>query len=649
MMTLRLSTTFFLFFLVHFNSTAQTPFVCDGRYIVSYNNGLDDYTSDLLYFNINKANQTVSFDTIARDIPHRLWMLGYNRQDNLLYSIIHDNSIHTLIRLDYMGNVEYLDTLNISENALPISGGSISNNGNLFFLISYPTLSDSEWAQIDLSSPDYPLTILRDDIPQNILFGDIAIDPFTNIIYGYSIIEHKIFTFNPANLELIIDSFSTDYVPPLHMGPFFDAFGNLYGYNYGEINRTNKYTGEITHLFDTWQYNITDGCSCPYTLRMQAITEQDTVYPCTETDFTLRIANVTGEEMDSLTLNVPFPSGFIITDIPYQPYEGEIISAQDSNLLKITNMTLPPRLDSIVLSIHIPEDAEGLYEIQALLNNVDLSMNNDTATGVFSDYPFSDIQFDPTPLYVLPIDVEAIGEDIEICQDSSAFIGPQLPENGLSFIWNTGDTTQNIEVTEGGSYALYLSTACETDTVSYQVIEEIPSIELDRQEGLYFGDPVFLEPFFYSINPAERYLWTVSPEQYLECDTCSTLSLIPENDLSLQLFIWSTNGCRADHSVYIHLDKDVHAPNAFSPNDDGINDYFFIQSKNDVLVKNMQVFDRWGGLVYANTDFYTNYSKDGWDGSRMGEPLPEGIYVWMAELQFGSKSLNISGDVLLTK
>jgi gliding motility-associated-like protein len=67
-------------------------------------------------------------------------------------------------------------------------------------------------------------------------------------------------------------------------------------------------------------------------------------------------------------------------------------------------------------------------------------------------------------------------------------------------------------------------------------------------------------------------------------------------------------------------------PNAFTPNNDGLNDFFL--GKGDLLGISdfqLQVWDRWGSLVYQ-----TNDPDAGWNGRKnnAGRLAPDGVYVW---------------------
>ena len=67
------------------------------------------------------------------------------------------------------------------------------------------------------------------------------------------------------------------------------------------------------------------------------------------------------------------------------------------------------------------------------------------------------------------------------------------------------------------------------------------------------------------------------------------------------------------------------APNAFTPNNDGVNDVFFVSLSGGCTVVSfeMKLFDRWGRLV-----FEANEITDEWDGTYDGRQLKEDVYLW---------------------
>ena len=51
-------------------------------------------------------------------------------------------------------------------------------------------------------------------------------------------------------------------------------------------------------------------------------------------------------------------------------------------------------------------------------------------------------------------------------------------------------------------------------------------------------------------------------------------------------------------------------------------------------VLTFQVFDRWGELLYEAADFDVNDESIGWDGNFRSKEMPNGVYVWFAEVEY---------------
>ena len=117
--------------------------------------------------------------------------------------------------------------------------------------------------------------------------------------------------------------------------------------------------------------------------------------------------------------------------------------------------------------------------------------------------------------------------------------------------------------------------------------------------------------------------------------------------------VTDANGCSAEDEVLVTVTgvSNVYAPNAFSPNGDGINDEFLLFSDESVgLIESLQVFDRWGGLVFEQKDFAFGDSEGRWDGSIKGKPAYPGVYVFVAELlKLDGNTVIVSGEVNLIR
>ena len=82
-----------------------------------------------------------------------------------------------------------------------------------------------------------------------------------------------------------------------------------------------------------------------------------------------------------------------------------------------------------------------------------------------------------------------------------------------------------------------------------------------------------------------------------------------------------------------------------------INDILVIYDHANVRnIKTFRIFDRWGALVFEQLGFPPNDEAYGWDGKKLNKPLPSGIYVYYAEIEFtDGETLIKKGDITLIK
>jgi gliding motility-associated-like protein len=88
----------------------------------------------------------------------------------------------------------------------------------------------------------------------------------------------------------------------------------------------------------------------------------------------------------------------------------------------------------------------------------------------------------------------------------------------------------------------------------------------------------------------------------------------------------SADGCMDTvcHDVIILDLFLIYVPNTFTPDNDGINDYFFpVLDGYDPLNFKMMIFNRWGDLI-----FETESPENKWDGTYKGLMSKEDTYVW---------------------
>jgi gliding motility-associated-like protein len=103
-------------------------------------------------------------------------------------------------------------------------------------------------------------------------------------------------------------------------------------------------------------------------------------------------------------------------------------------------------------------------------------------------------------------------------------------------------------------------------------------------------------------------------------------------------------GQAVSNRINIIKDPNLFYPTAFTPNGDGLNDDFIVFGQYVNGFK-MNIFNRWGELIYSTDDI-----NQRWDGTLNGKVMPEGTYVFRADLiDFAGRTFNQSGAVLLLR
>ncbi|MCB0571177.1 MAG: gliding motility-associated C-terminal domain-containing protein [Phaeodactylibacter sp.] len=213
--------------------------------------------------------------------------------------------------------------------------------------------------------------------------------------------------------------------------------------------------------------------------------------------------------------------------------------------------------------------------------------------------------------------------DTAICEGQALLL--DVTSSSATYQWSNGAQTPAITVGEG----FYSVTVTKTDTfciaddqINISTIP-IPHLNLGPDTALCEGQTVLLRSDF--TDGALRWQ-DGSTADSLRATRTGLYELIASNECGT-----ATDAVRVD----IESCREAYFPNAFSPNNDGRNDRFYIQDGGDVArITLMRIFGRWGNLVFEARDLLPNDPAQGWDGRFNGEPMPSGIYVYYAEIVF---------------
>lgn len=101
-----------------------------------------------------------------------------------------------------------------------------------------------------------------------------------------------------------------------------------------------------------------------------------------------------------------------------------------------------------------------------------------------------------------------------------------------------------------------------------------------------------------------------------------------EQNFRIRLIVIDNLNCQdtADHYIKAVSSCYIDVPNAFSPNNDGVNDFLYPLSAYKAIDLHFTVYNRLGQLVFETADWTRR-----WDGTVKGQPADVGTYVWMLQ------------------
>jgi gliding motility-associated-like protein len=234
--------------------------------------------------------------------------------------------------------------------------------------------------------------------------------------------------------------------------------------------------------------------------------------------------------------------------------------------------------------------------------------------------------------------------------------------NNQSCSWDLGDGTQLINCnafdytyTASGCYDISLTLVDSIGCVSSVSAASQVCTDQSPTAGFSYSPSEVLVynalvQFTNESSNAVNYQWFISDILYSsDIETSYNFENNGVGVYPVCLVVENALGCQDTICQYVNVVSEfsIYVPNAFSPNEDGDNDYFHPvlngPAPEDFI---LNVFDRWGALVFVTTDYLAK-----WDGSYRGSQAQQDIYVWkISYREAGNDKLNvIRGHVSLLR
>lgn len=262
---------------------------------------------------------------------------------------------------------------------------------------------------------------------------------------------------------------------------------------------------------------------------------------------------------------------------------------------------------------------------------------------------------DNVNINVLRKPVADAGIDTIICDRTTAFLhGSASNLSGtVNYLWTPAndltsantDTTTAMPASNGPhTYTLQIS---DNYGCNFKVTDAV-TVTVNVPPPAFAGNDtiaVMNLPHQLSARGGINYVW--SPGGVLNNPFIKNPVAILANDTRFYLRVTDNAGCVGYDTVNIkvYAGPAYYIPNAFTPNGDGLNDVFRAIPPGIVKTDYFRIFNRWGQML-----FETHQYMKGWDGTFVGKPQPNGVYVWMIKGidKFG-KVVEMRGTVTLIK
>lgn len=227
-----------------------------------------------------------------------------------------------------------------------------------------------------------------------------------------------------------------------------------------------------------------------------------------------------------------------------------------------------------------------------------------------------------TYLTVNPRPVPNLGPDRNLCSNTTLTV---TPGSFVSYLWQDMSTQSSFNITRTGLFWVKVTNGIDcsaTDTILINAIFPGPENFLKAVDTICAYGKLQLQP----LRNFNQYLWsTGSTENKIIINTAG----------KYWLTVKDINDCAGTDTINIirkECTQGVFMPSAFTPNGDGSNDFFNASVYGRVLSFRLQVFDRYGRIVFQTTD-----PDKKWDGALRGKPYSTTTFAWQCTYQLENR------------
>ncbi|WP_045468464.1 T9SS type B sorting domain-containing protein [Winogradskyella sp. PG-2] len=246
------------------------------------------------------------------------------------------------------------------------------------------------------------------------------------------------------------------------------------------------------------------------------------------------------------------------------------------------------------------------------------------STGCYNTTQFS-VVINPLPV----IDIE----DQVICLDNLPLLVSANTNNPTDqYLWSTGETTPEIEITEIGIYSVTITSEFGCTNSRTFGVSESEAATIEVTEVVDFSDP---NNITVTISGIGDYLYQLDDNEPQESNVFENVAMGYHTVTIIDL-----NGCSNVTKEVLVID----IPKFFTPNNDGDFDTWHIVGVETLPGTIINIFDRYGKHI---TQIASN--TPGWDGFYNGLKLPASDYWFVADVKRGNISFQVKGHFTLRR
>ena len=246
----------------------------------------------------------------------------------------------------------------------------------------------------------------------------------------------------------------------------------------------------------------------------------------------------------------------------------------------------------------------------------------------------------------LTLDVEVGGPDLDLGADVGTCLGTSItidPEGDFySYLWQDGSTGPDYTTDQEGWISLAVADpyGCTANDSIYFTVYDLPVVDLGPDTTDCGDEGMELDAGTDGIS----YQWSTG-----EISQVITVYMADEEEIRVD--VENVYGCVDSDTVLVYncsvkfYFRDI--PTAITPGDgNGLNDFWVINELAPFSQAVVEIFDRWGTLVWTSEPGYSNP----WDGRNMkGEEVVMGSYFFVIDLNTGTKDDHVTGVITVIR